>query len=58
MTQEDLALSADVHRTYVSQLERDLKSPTIDVLFRLCKALKKRPSKLLEELEKRYTWDR
>jgi transcriptional regulator with XRE-family HTH domain len=39
LSQEQLAFQARVHRTYVSMLERDKKSPTLTVLFRLCKAL-------------------
>jgi transcriptional regulator with XRE-family HTH domain len=39
MTQEELSFKAGVDRSYVSQLERDLKSPTLDMLLRLCKAL-------------------
>jgi len=38
-SQERLALAAHVHRTYISQLERDLKSPTLTVLFQICDAL-------------------
>ena len=39
LSQEKLASKAGVHRTYVSLLERNLKSPTVDVLLRLCKAM-------------------
>jgi transcriptional regulator with XRE-family HTH domain len=39
MTQEQLSFEARLDRTYISQLERDLKSPTVDTLFRLCDAL-------------------
>ena len=53
MTQEQLALAAGVDRSYVSQLERDLKSPTIQMLFRLCQALQASPSKLVGKLERR-----
>ena len=53
MTQEQLALAAGVDRSYVSQLERDLKSPTIQMLFRLCAALQTSPSKLIAKLERR-----
>ncbi|MDB5335828.1 MAG: family transcriptional regulator [Planctomycetaceae bacterium] len=37
MTQEDLAFKAGVDRSYVSMLERDLKSPTLQMLFRICR---------------------
>jgi transcriptional regulator with XRE-family HTH domain len=39
MTQEQLAYRAKLDRSYVSQLERDRKSPTVDTLLRVCKAL-------------------
>ena len=51
MTQEQLAIRAKVSREYVSQLERDLKSPTVDVLFRLCRAMKTSAGRLLMEIE-------
>jgi transcriptional regulator with XRE-family HTH domain len=39
LTQEDLSFAAKIDRTYVSQLEHNKKSPTVDVLFRICDAL-------------------
>jgi transcriptional regulator with XRE-family HTH domain len=51
LSQEELAERATIHRTYVSQIERGLKSPTIVMLFRLAKALDTTPSKILKQLE-------
>jgi transcriptional regulator with XRE-family HTH domain len=39
LTQEQLSFRAGVSRPYVSSLERDLSSPTVDTLFRICDAL-------------------
>jgi transcriptional regulator with XRE-family HTH domain len=39
LTQEQLSFRASLSRPYVSQLERNLKSPTVDTLFRICDAL-------------------
>ncbi len=39
LTQEQLSFEAKLSRPYISQLERNLKSPTVDTLFRLCDAL-------------------
>jgi transcriptional regulator with XRE-family HTH domain len=39
LTQEQLSFRAGLSRPYISQLERDLKSPTVDTLFRICDAL-------------------
>ncbi|PWE44802.1 XRE family transcriptional regulator [Pseudomonas prosekii] len=55
LTQEELALEADVQRNYVSLIERGINQPTIAVLFKLANALKCSPSSLIllleEELE-------
>lgn len=51
MSQETLAFEAGVHRTYISLLERDLKSPTLKVLFRICRALDISASELVARVE-------
>jgi transcriptional regulator with XRE-family HTH domain len=53
LSQEQLAAKAGVHRTYVSLLERNKKSPTLDVLFRLCRALSVPASKVIARVEAR-----
>jgi transcriptional regulator with XRE-family HTH domain len=54
LSQEDLADMANIHRTYVSQIERGLKMPTLAIFFKVAKALNVNPSDLLKEIEKRY----
>jgi len=39
VSQENLAVDAEIDRTYVSRLERGLENPTVAVLERLAKAL-------------------
>jgi transcriptional regulator with XRE-family HTH domain len=39
LTQEELSFRAGLSRPYISQLERNLKSPTVDTLFLICDAL-------------------
>ncbi len=39
ISQEELALEADIDRAYVSGLERGLRNPTVDLLDRLAEAL-------------------
>jgi transcriptional regulator with XRE-family HTH domain len=39
MTLEQLSFRAGVSRVYIGPLERNLKSPTLDTLFRICDAL-------------------
>ena len=51
LTQEQLAFEAQVDRTYVSQLEHNKKSPTLDLLFRICDALGVRTSELIARVE-------
>jgi transcriptional regulator with XRE-family HTH domain len=51
LTQEKLAENAGVDRTYVSLLERDKQSPSVEMLFRVCRALGIRASTLLARVE-------
>jgi transcriptional regulator with XRE-family HTH domain len=51
ISQEELAERAGIHRTYVSQIERGLKSPTIVMLLKLSKALDTTPSKVMRLFE-------
>jgi len=39
LSQEGLAVEAGIDRTYVSQLERELKNPTVSVLDKIAAAL-------------------
>jgi transcriptional regulator with XRE-family HTH domain len=39
LAQEQLSFRAGLSRPYISQLERDMKSPTVETLFRICDAL-------------------
>ncbi len=52
MTQEELALKAKVDRTYISMLEHNKKSPTLDMLFRLCQAMGVKASSVIAKVEK------
>jgi transcriptional regulator with XRE-family HTH domain len=51
LSQERLALEADVRRTYVSLIELGQNQPTITTLFKLAAALKRKPSDLIRETE-------
>lgn len=51
LSQEILAFEAGLDRTYISHLENDKKSPTLDVIFRLCDALGIKASRLIELVE-------
>lgn len=51
MTQEELSSRARVDRSYISQLERGLKSPTLEMLLRLCKAMGVSASEIVARVE-------
>ena len=52
LTQESLAFDAGVSRNYVSLLELNRKSPTVDMLMRLCKAMGVSAAKMIARVEK------
>lgn len=48
MSQEELALRANLNPAYFGQVERGLKCPTIDTLCKVAKALEVSPAELLQ----------
>lgn len=53
ISQEKFAELCNVHRTYISQIERGLKSVSVKVLFSLAKNLNTTPSQLIKEIEQK-----
>lgn len=51
LSQESLGYRADVHRTYVSDIERGARNPTVKVIWKLAEALEIQPSELLQIAE-------
>ncbi len=51
LSQEKLAGLADLHRTYISDLERGVRNPTITTIFALCNALNITPAELFQGFE-------
>lgn len=51
LSQEALADRAGLHRTYISQVERGLKSPSLRSLEQIAQALGMPPSALLRRME-------
>ena len=47
LSQEQLAFETELHRTYISGVERGVRNPTVLVIDRLAKALKVAPHRLL-----------
>ena len=52
MSQEKLAFDVGLDRTYISHLESNKKSPTVDTLFKICRALKVPISEILARVER------
>jgi len=53
ISQEKLALKADIDRSYMSELERCLANPSIEALLRIANALGVSPSELLQVNKKK-----
>jgi transcriptional regulator with XRE-family HTH domain len=51
LSQEALGFESGYHRTYVGLLERGKKSPSLKAIFRLARALKVKPSQIVEGVE-------
>ena len=51
LSQEELGFESGYHRTYISLLERGLKNPSLKTIFQLARALKIRPSEIVQRLE-------
>lgn len=53
LSQEALGYKAKVHRTYVSDVERGARNPTVKVIWKLADALEVPPSELFQIAENR-----
>lgn len=53
LSQEGLAFEAEIHRTYISGVERGVRNMTVSVVAKIAAALKVLPHHLLEPLPKR-----
>jgi len=51
LSQETVAAKADLNRGYLSEIERDIKSPTVKVLLRICKAIGVSAASIIGEVE-------
>ena len=51
LTQEGLALKANISRTHISHIEAEnvMKAPSLDILFRICEILDIQPYQLFIE---------
>ena len=51
LSQESLGFESGYHRTYISLLERGQKSPSLQTIFNLSKALEIEPNELIRQIE-------
>lgn len=52
LSQEELASVAGVHRTFVSMLERGVRTPSLDVVLKLANGLDTTATSLVEDLDR------
>jgi transcriptional regulator with XRE-family HTH domain len=52
ISQEKLAEIAGLERGYISLIERGMRMPTVETIFRLCRGLKASPSEVIGDIEK------
>ena len=48
-SQEELSFNSELHRTYISSLERGQRNPTVSVLEKIAEALQITAAELLEK---------
>ncbi|MHB8860997.1 MAG: helix-turn-helix domain-containing protein [Pirellulaceae bacterium] len=53
LTQEELAFRAHISRNYVSLIELNQKSPTVDVFLRICEAMGVSAATVIAGVERR-----
>jgi len=51
LSQEELALTCELDRTFISLLERGQRRPTLNTIFAISKSLHTNPSQLVQEVE-------
>jgi len=51
LSQEEIGFRSGYHRTYISQIERGVKSPSLRTIFSLAKALDIKPYELIKRVQ-------
>ena len=52
LSQEELGFRTGLHRTYISQIERGLKSPTLGVILKLARVIGRSAGQLMATVER------
>lgn len=55
MSQEEVSAKGKINRSYLSQVERGLKSPTVTMLLKICATIGASASELIAKLERSQT---
>lgn len=55
MTQEALGFDSGYHSTWISQLERGLKQPSLATVFIIANQLGVKPDKMIKAVDKKFT---
>ena len=50
-TQEELSVKCNLHPTYIGQIERGEKNPSVESIYKICRALELRTSVLFERID-------
>jgi transcriptional regulator with XRE-family HTH domain len=53
ITQESLAFTSGLDRTYISLLERGKRQPSLKTLFSICQVLEIKPSEMIAKIERK-----
>lgn len=56
LSQEELGFECELHRTYISLLERGKRIPSLTTIIQLATVLKIRPSEIVAQVESRLGW--
>ncbi len=58
ISQEVLALESELDRSFISMLERGLRMPTIETLFKISVPLRIKPSEFIQLIEQAHETDK
>lgn len=53
LSQETLAFNADLHRTYISLLERGIRQPSLETIFTLANEIGWQPDELIRKVQQK-----
>jgi transcriptional regulator with XRE-family HTH domain len=56
LSQEEFGFECELHRTYISLLERGKRIPSLTTIIQLATVLKIRPSEIVGRVESRLGW--